>query len=106
MLATLTPLEIRDALATRRDLVLVDVREPAEHAIAAIAGARLVPLHTLPQHVHALPRDHEIVLYCHHGVRSDMAGQFLVAHGFPRVSHMQGGINRWSEDVDHTIAKY
>jgi rhodanese-related sulfurtransferase len=106
MLATLTPAEIRDALATRSDVLLVDVREPAECAIAQIAGALLVPLRTLPQQFDALPRDREIILHCHHGMRSEMAGNFLLAQGFSRVSHMVGGIDRWSDDVDGTIAKY
>lgn len=106
MLANLTPVEIRDALATRSDVLLVDVREPAECAIAQIPGALLVPLRTLPQQLESLPRDREIILHCQHGMRSEMAGNFLLAQGFSRVSHMVGGIDRWSDDVDGTIAKY
>ena len=106
MLSHRTPAEIRDALAARSDVMLVDVREPAEHVIAHIAGATLIPLRTLPQALDALPRDHEIILHCHHGTRSEMAGDFLLAQGFTRVSHMVGGIDRWSDDVDATIVKY
>ncbi|MDZ7631874.1 MAG: rhodanese-like domain-containing protein [Gemmatimonadaceae bacterium] len=106
MLSNLTPLEIRSALASRTDVTLVDVREPAEHAIAHIDGATLIPLRTLPQQLDALPRDHEIILHCHHGMRSEMAGNFLLSQGFERVSHMLGGIDRWSDDVDASIAKY
>jgi rhodanese-related sulfurtransferase len=39
-------------------------------------------------------------------MRSEMAGDFLLAQGFLRVSHMIGGIDRWSDDVDATVAKY
>ena len=106
MLSNLTPTEIRDALASRSDVMLVDVREPAEYAIAHIDGATLIPLRTLPQQLDALPREREIILHCHHGMRSEMAGDFLLAQGFPRVSHMIGGIDRWSDDVDATVAKY
>ena len=106
MLSNLTPVEIRDALASRSDVMLVDVREPAEYDMAHISGATLIPLRTLPQQIMALPRDREIILHCHHGMRSEMAGAFLVAQGFPRVSHMIGGIDRWSDDVDSTVAKY
>jgi rhodanese-related sulfurtransferase len=35
-----------------------------------------------------------------------MAGNFLLAQGFPRVSHMVGGIDRWSDEIDPTVAKY
>jgi adenylyltransferase/sulfurtransferase len=106
MLSNLTPLEIRDALAARTDIMLVDVREPAEYAIARIEGAALIPLRTLPQNLEALPRDREIILHCHHGMRSEMAGNFLLAQGYTRVSHMVGGIDRWSDDVDSAIVKY
>ncbi|HYW49146.1 MAG TPA: rhodanese-like domain-containing protein [Gemmatimonadaceae bacterium] len=106
MLSNLTPLEIRDALAQRDDITLVDVREPVEHAIASIEGAILVPLRTLPERLDSLPREHEIMLLCHHGMRSEMAGNFLLAQGFSRVSHMVGGIDRWTDDVDSTIPKY
>ncbi len=106
MLSNLTPVEIRDALAARTDVMLVDVREPAEYAIAHIEGATLIPLRTLPQNLAALPRDREIILHCHHGMRSEMAGDFLLAQGFTRVSHMVGGIDRWSDDVDAAIVKY
>lgn len=106
MLANLTPVEIRDALASRTDVLLVDVREPAEVDVAQIAGALQVPLRTLPLQLSLLPRDQEIILLCHHGMRSEMAGNFLLAQGYLRVSHMVGGIDRWSDDVDDTIAKY
>lgn len=106
MLANLTPLEIRDALASRADILLVDVREPAEHAIAHIDGATLIPMRSLPVEIAALPLDREIILLCHHGMRSEMAGNFLLAQGFSRVSHMLGGIDRWSDDVDPAVAKY
>ncbi len=106
MLSNLTPAQIRDALASRSDVVLVDVREPAEHAIARIDGATLIPLRTLPQELHALPREKEIILLCHHGMRSEMAGDFLLAQGFPRVSHMVGGIDRWSDEIDPAVARY
>jgi rhodanese-related sulfurtransferase len=106
MLAQLTPVEVRDALQSRDDVQLIDVREDAEFAIAHIPGARLIPLRTLPQALPSLARDHEIILLCHHGVRSEMAGEFLLSQGFSRVSHVVGGIDRWSDDVDATIAKY
>ncbi len=106
MLSNLTPIEIRDALAARSDVMLVDVREPGEYAVAHIDGATLIPLRTLPQQLDALPRDREIILHCHHGMRSEMAGDFLLTQGFSRVSHMVGGIDRWSDDVDPAVTKY
>ncbi len=106
MLHHRSAVDVRDALAGRADVLLLDVREPAEYAIAHIAGAILIPLRSLPSQFETLPRDREIILYCHHGVRSETAGDFLVAQGFSRVSHMRGGIDQWSDEVDRTIPKY
>ncbi|MCC7052585.1 MAG: sulfurtransferase [Gemmatimonadaceae bacterium] len=105
-LVELTPAEVREAMRSRPDVTLVDVREPAEHAIARIEGAVLIPLRTIPQQLEALPRDHEIILFCHHGMRSEMAGRFLLAQGYARVAHLPGGIDRWSDEVDQAVPKY
>jgi rhodanese-related sulfurtransferase len=106
MLSNLTPTEIHEVLTTRADIVLIDVREPAEYALAHIHGATLIPMQSLPQTLDTLPLDREIILYCHHGMRSEMAGNFLLSRGFARVSHMLGGIERWTDDVDPSVPKY
>lgn len=93
-------------MASRNDLLLIDVREPAEAALARIEGARLIPMRSLPEVLDSLPRDREILLHCHHGMRSEMAGEYLLSQGFRRVAHMVGGIDRWSDDIDHAVAKY
>jgi rhodanese-related sulfurtransferase len=106
MLAELTPTEVRDKIASDTDALLIDVREPGEYAIARITGARLIPMRTLPEQLQNLSRDGQIILYCHHGMRSEMAGEFLVGQGFSNVAHMVGGIDRWSDDVDSSVPKY
>jgi adenylyltransferase/sulfurtransferase len=53
-----------------------------------------------------MPRDEHIVVYCHHGSRSLLAAEFLVEQGFPRVWNLTGGIDRWSSEVDPTVATY
>ena len=90
----------------RGDMVLVDVREPQEHAIAHIEGARLVPLGTLPARISELDSSQPIVLFCHHGIRSRMALDFMRRAGFAKVRHLRGGIDAWSSDVDPTVPRY
>jgi sulfur-carrier protein adenylyltransferase/sulfurtransferase len=106
MLEELSPTQIRDRLAAGGDVLLIDVREPAEYATAHIAGAVLIPMRTLPQRLAEIPRTHDILLHCHHGMRSEMAGNYLLAQGFSRVAHMVGGIDRWSVDVDPAVPQY
>ena len=88
------------------DMVLVDVREPQEHAIARIEGARLVPLGSLPARISELDSSQPIVLFCHHGIRSRTALDFMRRAGFAKVRHLRGGIDAWSSDVDPTVPRY
>ncbi len=106
MLEDLTPTALAASLAAGNTPVLLDVREPWEHAIAALPGAELVPLATLPQRAATLDPDVDYVVYCHHGGRSAMAAQWLRAQGIPRVANLEGGIDRWSLDVDASVPRY
>lgn len=95
----------RDDPAREAPLV-VDVREPWETAICAIAGSQLTPMAQLPAAVATLPRDRDIVLVCHHGGRSMHAGMWLRAQGFQRVHNLQGGVAAWATDVDPAMPRY
>jgi adenylyltransferase/sulfurtransferase len=83
-----------------------DVREPYEWRIARIDGARLIPLGQFANAAREMPPDRDVVLYCHHGLRSRTAAEHLVERGFRRVWNLTGGIDRWSADVDPTVATY
>jgi adenylyltransferase/sulfurtransferase len=102
----ITPLVLAHRLRTGAAPVLVDVREPWEWAIAHLPQAQLIPLDSLPESVHSLDRDGEIVVYCHHGARSDAAAEWLRHQGFGRVRNLVGGIDRWSLEVDPMLRRY
>lgn len=72
-------------------LLLIDVRQPEEHATHHIGGT-LIPLAELPHRVHELPTDTTIVLYCQTGNRSAQAAQILLAHGRGDVFSLEGGV--------------
>jgi adenylyltransferase/sulfurtransferase len=92
---SITTRELREVLATGFSGLLIDVREPHEHAIANIPQARLIPLATLPEVLDDLPRDREILVHCKMGGRSARAVQFLMDRGFAQVSNVAGGIDAW-----------
>ncbi len=102
----ITPRELAERLDRRDDLLLLDVREPHEHAIARIPGARLIPLGTFAEAIDALDRGRDIVIHCRSGVRSANAVRQLQAAGVTRVWNLAGGILRWADDVDPTVARY
>jgi len=98
------------ALAARRasgaPLSLLDVREPYEWSISRFPEARLVPLDTLPDVVSTLDPSAELIVYCHHGIRSAAAVAWLRERGFARARNLTGGIDRWSREVDPLTRRY
>ncbi|HZO09096.1 MAG TPA: molybdopterin-synthase adenylyltransferase MoeB [Myxococcota bacterium] len=108
MIPEVSAAEVHAALQRGEDLLVLDVREPDEHAIASIAGARLVPLGTLAQRIGELEpwRDRRVVVTCHHGPRALRAAEALRAGGFRRVENLAGGIEAWSLTVDPRVARY
>src|SRR4051812_48036173 len=91
----------------KEPVYLLDVRQPWEHAIAALSGSVLIPLGELAERIGEVrpPEGALIVAYCHHGVRSLDAAAFLAARGH-RVASLAGGIDRWSRAVDDKIVRY
>ena len=101
----ITPTELQQLLAGDDPPALIDVREEGEAAICSIDGSTLIPMNTLPQHLQELPRDRAVVLYCHAGMRSLMAGQWLSRQGFDALS-LAGGIDRWAIEIEPEMARY
>ena len=102
----ISPEALAARLARHDDIAMIDVREPYEWQIARIEGARLVPLRSLAAAMPSLDRDREIVVYCHHGMRSASAAELLRESGFTRVRNLAGGIDRWSAEVDPSVPRY
>ena len=106
MSLTIPPKELQERLGKEGSVVLLDVREPWENSMAKIEGSVLIPLGTLPQSLEQLDRNAEIVAYCHHGMRSADAMQFLLKQGFSSVKNLVGGIDAWSVQVDPSVPRY
>lgn len=101
-----SPEELADALATRQDLVLVDVRELQELIDrGVIAGSRHVPRGMLEfwadpamgYYRDFFTPDREIVVHCAAGHRSVLAAVALQDMGYPRVAHLDGGFAAWEQ---------
>ncbi len=102
----LTPIEMRQRLAAPDAPLVVDVREPFETRIAPLAGARVIPLGDFADAAPSLDPEREVVLVCHHGMRSMHAAQYLARLDFRRVWNLEGGIDRWSVEVDPSVRRY
>jgi rhodanese-related sulfurtransferase len=103
----ISPSEVKRKLDAGEPLRLIDVREPEEYRICRIDGAVLLPMRSIPEHLQELNNDGpEIVVLCHHGVRSLSVVDWLRRQGVENCRSLAGGIDRWSLEIDPTVPRY
>ncbi len=103
---TISPAELYERISRSEQITLIDVREPEEFEIARIEGAHLLPLSRFHDWSHALNPDDEIVVMCHHGIRSAQTCSVLARVGFKKLYNLAGGIDAWSLEVDEKVPRY
>lgn len=95
----MTPEQLRQFIQRHheKDFALIDVRQPGEYEQGHIPGARLLPLTGLIQSMESLPRDKELVFYCHSGGRSMAAGAMVEEEELTAKTlyNLRGGIMAW-----------
>jgi rhodanese-related sulfurtransferase len=108
MIRHITARELAKRIANDHQVLLIDVRQPWEHQLAALPNSRLIPLNDLAQRSQEINSEPPtfIVVYCHHGIRSISAGSYLDRLGFTNVHSLTGGIDAWSCEVDPTVPRY
>jgi adenylyltransferase/sulfurtransferase len=99
--------QMKRALDNPKDGVkLLDVREPDEHEIARVNGVPLLPMSVLGQRFTELDPNTQYFIYCKSGIRSLRAVEFLRQQGFKYVKSVRGGIDAWSDEIDHSVPRY
>ena len=99
--------ELNRRLGDGEQLRLIDVREVDEYEYARIEGAELIPLSEfLSRFEKELKPEDDLVIYCHHGMRSAQACMFLEGKGFSKTTNVIGGIDAWSLQVDPNVPRY
>ena len=98
--------EVKERLDRGDQLLLVDVREPHEHAICHIQGAVFVPMGSIPANLQKLDVDEDVICFCHHGMRSFDVANWLRSQGVKSAKSMSGGIDRWSLEIDPSVPRY
>ncbi len=102
----LSPEQVRRLLDAGHPLLLLDVREPEEVALVRLPGSVHIAMGEIPGRVHELDPDADIVVYCHHGVRSASVVSFLAQRDFASVANLSGGIDAWAQTVDPSLPRY
>lgn len=97
---------LQERLQKGDKFLLLDVREPNEYAFAHINGSMHIPLNQIPERIQELDNEQDIVVVCHHGMRSQQACLFLEQYGFNQLYNLKGGIDAWSVSCDPTVPRY
>jgi len=103
----LQPSEVQARLAAETPPLLIDVREQEEWDHCRLPDALFRPLSEIAHWESELASQQgELVIYCHHGVRSARVCARLIALGHPGPINLAGGIDRWSLTVDAEVRRY
>jgi rhodanese-related sulfurtransferase len=86
--------------------MLLDVREPWEFDICHIAGSSNLPMGQIAQRMDELPQSAEIIVICHHGVRSRQVIGFLQGQIDASLINLDGGVDAWAREVDRDMPLY
>ena len=102
----ISPAAVKAKLARGEKFAFVDVREAWEHDTSRSEGSTLIPLRSIPANLRNLQAAGEIVLFCHHGMRSLDAATWLRSQGVEGARSMSGGIDRWATEIDPQVPRY
>ncbi len=105
-LSEIFPRQLKERMERGDTLLILDVREPEEIALAAFPDATHIPMGEVPGRLSELDPQRETVVVCHHGIRSAQVAGYLATLGFARVLNLTGGIDAWSVTVDSAVPRY
>lgn len=101
-----TPQQLKQYLDQGGDPLLLDVREPWEFQVCALDDVRLIPMGQIPAAAASLDPEREIVVICHHGIRSRQVAYYLESMGFANMINLSGGVDAWAREVDPHMQTY
>ena len=104
----IAPDELKALLDAGEAIHLLDVREPEEVALCTLPGAQNIPMLQLFSGLTepSVKPDAAVVVYCHHGIRSWDAAEFLLQQGYANVRSLAGGIDGWAANCDPSMPRY
>ncbi|WP_026010845.1 rhodanese-like domain-containing protein [Paenibacillus sp. OSY-SE] len=88
---------LKDRLQRGEALNMIDVREDEEVAHGMIPGAKHIPMNQIPDRLHEIEQNGEIIFICRSGYRSERVCEYLQQIGVQGVVNMEGGMLAWSQ---------
>ena len=105
-MSEIDPRELKARLDRGDRPVLLDVREDWETRLCRLDNALHIPIEEIELRVEELRAEDEIVVYCHHGVRSAAVAHHLRENGFARAVNLTGGVDAWARFVEPGMRRY
>jgi rhodanese-related sulfurtransferase len=96
MIKEIDAFDLQARIAEGDDFVLLDIRSDGELAQGMLPNAQHLPMHLVPLRINELPKDKDVILYCHSGARSYHACAYLAQQGYENVVNLRGGILGWA----------
>ncbi len=104
--ADITVHELKARMDQGNAPVVIDVREPHEHAICSIPGSLLIPVSQLAERLGEFDPDQEVVVHCKSGGRSTRSVAMMRERGFTKARNLTGGVIGWVTEIDPKQPKY
>lgn len=102
---SISPQDLKAQIDRGEEWTLLDVREPLERSVVHIGGL-FIPMQQLPARYTEIDPSQNIAVYCHHGVRSQHAAEFLRSVGIQKAFSVSGGIDRWAVEISPDLIRY
>ena len=106
MPSDISPEGLRARLNEQRPIVLLDVRDEWETRLCRLENSTHISTEEIEFRTGELNPDDEIVVYCHHGIRSAAVADYLRGQGFARAVNLAGGLDLWARTVDPSMTRY
>lgn len=105
----ISPRDAQQQITQESTAAIIDVREAVEYEFARVEPSELIPMSYLPsqlERLRHLASQRDVLLLCHHGVRSLQAAMWLRGQGVQNCASVAGGLERWSVEIDPDIPRY
>jgi rhodanese-related sulfurtransferase len=97
--------DLQVRIAKGDDFMLFDIRSDGELVQGVLPQAEHLPMHLIPLRIAELPKDKDVILYCHSGARSYHACAYLAQQGYENVINLRGGILGWARSGHQLAAR-
>ncbi len=103
---SLNVLQLNKELESGPQTVLLDVRDKWEYDLCHIDNSVNISLSEITERKDELDKQPRTVILCHHGMRSMIAGEYLISEGFEKIVNLEGGIDAWASTIDKSMTRY